>query len=101
MGKKKRNKIIREIAAQLPAFKQTVLRKELVNGSDILPPGVLFGVVNGVKLMAGVTYAVDQYDKIEVNHYNRMKKMVNAKGLKGAKDYINEVKAMQFKQDNK
>lgn len=101
MGKKKRNKLIREIAAGLPKMQKSVFEKELVNGSDILPPGVLIGNVGGKEILAGKTYVMDKVVKQDVNHYRRMKSHVNKMGLDGAKAYIIGVKAMQFKQDKK
>lgn len=101
MGKKKRNKIIREIAEQLPKFQTTAFRKELVNGSDILAPGQLKGIVNGIEILAGRTYVNDQIVKQDVNHYNRMKNMANKEGMVGIKKYILAVKTMQAKQDKK
>lgn len=99
MGKKKRNKLIREIAEQLPKFQQNTFRKELVNGSDILPPGQLKGIVNGKEILAGVTYVNDQIVKVDINHYSRMKKMANKEGMIGIKKYILATKLMQSKQD--
>ena len=101
MGKKKRNKIIREIAKELPVMLQNSIRKELVNGSDILPPGVLIANIGGTEIMAGRTYVNDQRIKTEVNHYKRMKKAVSTNGLKGATAYIVAVKSMQRAQDEK
>ena len=101
MGKKKRNKIIREIAKELPLMQQNAIRKELFNGSDVLPPGVLVANIGGTEILAGRTYVNDQLIKVNVNHYKRLKKVVSQNGIKGATAYIVAVKAIQRKQDQK
>lgn len=100
MGKKKRNKQIREIAAQLPKMKYETTHKEIFNGSDVLPEGVLVGTVGGREMLAGRTYVNSQKIKMDVNHYRRMKSMTNKSGVKGLAEYIFSVNRMVNKQQN-
>ena len=101
MGKKKRNKIIRKIANELPLMQQNAICKELFNGSDVLPSGVLIGNIGGTEILAGRTYVNKKVVKVNVNHYKRLKKVVSQNGIKGATAYIIAVKAIQRKQDQK
>lgn len=101
MGKKKRNKQIREIAAQLPKMKYETTYKELFKGSDVLlPAGVLVATVAGREILAGKTYVNSQKVKMDVNHYRRMKSMANKSGVKGLAEYIFSVNRMVNKQQN-
>lgn len=101
MGKKARMKVMRQIAAQLPAMNSRAYGKSIVSGADLIDKGVTsinVGNTAEARVIADRKYIESNVVPVPVNHARRIRKIHTAMGVEGIKAYVKHINSQMEKQ---